>query len=1321
MMKFVQYLYSIAFVLLSLLISSNAMAQGEIRCRHYQNMQGLSHNTVMSLFQDSRGFMWIGTKNGLNRFDGSEFRVFMRGQNNRGLPNSIINSIAEDKDGNIWVATDEGIAVYHPDVNEFVVFNKATRNGEQIHDYVHSVDVDTEGNVWIMTSSDCFIYDRKDNLQDIRERVKAYGSTSPTLISKGYSGNIYISYACKGIVAYDPKHMNYRKIAKIDFSPNVVAEYDDNNILVGTNSGLYIINRLSGECTELQLDPLYNNNFVRSIVKTTSGTFWVGTENGVYVLSGKKIQHLTHNLYLKSYLSDNAVYSILEDRDGGMWIGTYFGGVDYLPRQNSFFSSYLPEYGHNSISGSRVRAFAIDNSGNTWIGTEDGGLDKRLPTGEFVHVTQLAQEPIDKINIQCLRIIDNKLWIGTFTTGIYCYDLQKKNCAHYTSPNYPLPNNDIFAIYADSDGGIWIGTSGGLCRFDSQTSTFLPIKSFNSFFVSDICQDNHGNLWVTTYNKGVVRFNYKRGDFRLFRYSPNNPTSLCFNRITCVFLDSKNRIWFASEDGGMCLYNERTETFERFDISNGLPSNSIYCIQEDNNQLLWLATGNGIATFNPSTKKVTSLFGVYNGLPTRQFNYNAGIRNSDGNILFGSINGYVEFTPDSLYVSKQHKQVALTGFAITSGKSDKVPAIDPNVGYVDIIRLSHDQNTFSISFSTLDYANEGKGMYAYKLEGFDKQWNYLSYGNKVSYHNIPAGNYLFKVRYVSGLDDNKDSEATTLKIIVRPPFWRSWWAYSLYIILITIFGIIFWKRLSRKRQERMLQRQKQQEKEQQERLYQEKINFFISIAHEVRTPVTLIKAPLEQLQKGCSSQKEIDENLSIISRNTERLQNLINQLLDFRKVEAESFQLHMKVVNVGELLKSVLERFTPTATLKNMKVECSIPTEQIMARVDEEALIKIISNLFNNAIKYGKTYIKVKLDYNSTARLFRITVSNDGELIPADMRSKVFEAFVQVDRPAQVTQGTGLGLALTKSLVDLHSGTITIDANANDNTFVVEIPDNMNEETERVETTSSIATIEEPTPTTTLLPEKTHTILVAEDDPDLRSYLAKQLGKRYKVVAVDNGRKALETVKNQDVSLIVSDVVMPEMTGLELCSIIKSDVANSDIPIILLTAKATLTDKIEGLEKGADAYIEKPFSMSHLTAQIDSLMDNRLKTLQSFAADPLPAYADIKGDESERKFMKNVIQIILNNLTDESFNVDTMADLMNMSRSSLHRKIKNISGHTPNELMRIVRMNKAAELLASGNYRINEVCEKIGIQSLSYFSKTFQKQFGVLPKDYVKS
>ncbi|MEG0647158.1 MAG: response regulator, partial [Bacteroides sp.] len=770
-------------------------------------------------------------------------------------------------------------------------------------------------------------------------------------------------------------------------------------------------------------------------------------------------------------------------------------------------------------------------------------------------------------------------------------------------------------------------------------------------------------------------------------------------------------------------------TFTRIMTKDGLPSNVVYKILEDDNQRFWLSTNNGLVSFNPEAMTVEALYNLPNGLQSKQFNYNSGVKAQDGTLYFGSINGFVAFNPKNFRPNDNKYSVVLTDFYVLNQevKADSANLIlNKAIPYADVIRLNYDQATFSFSFSALNYSTEGNGKYAYQLDGIDKNWNYIDNITRISYNSIPPGDYIFRIKYSKDGHD-WSSEETRINIEIIPPLWQTFWAYALYIlIVICIFYALikFYITKKKKQVEEKLEHQEQMKKEE---IYQAKIEFFTSIAHEIRTPITLIKAPLDYILTSEPDKHEVQENLKTMERNTDRLLVLVNQLLDFRKIESKAFTLSLKVKDINTLVTNTYNRFVPTARQKHLEMILECPSQNIMASIDEEAITKVCSNLFNKAIKYSSTYIHVILSESEDRLYFQITVKNDGNPIPVELRQSIFEAFFQIKNANQPAQtGSGIGLTLATSLVQLHNGKLFLDENAEDTSFIVQIPTNISPEDMQPSDPTEVieeVTIEESISSTPsdALPSTKETILVVEDNAELQAFLNHQLGKHYHIITADNGVEAMEALKKNIINLIVSDVMMPLMDGLELCKSIKSNLETCHIPIILLTAKTTLNNKIEGLKNGADAYIEKPFSMPHLLVQINNLLENRMKLRQNFANNPYIATNSMAQNKADEDFLNKLTEKVKQNLDNENFNIDNLAEEMNMSRTSLHRKIKGITELTPGDFIRIIRLKKAAELLMEGEYRINEICMLVGIHSLSYFSKSFQKQFGVLPKDFAKN
>lgn len=1312
--------------------------------KHYNIHSNLSQNTVMAICQDSKGFIWLGTKNGLNRFDGHDFKIYLRGENQGSLRNSMICCIVEDCQKNLWIGTDQGISIYNPFTDTFSDFDLKTAQGKSIENAVNKIAIDHKNRVWILAGPDLYIHiPQEQKLYHLNEKFKA--PYAPTAFFVDNNDIAYICFPHTEIISYDFDNNRQTSICPLDNIPTCISEYQDGQLLYGSiNRGVHIVNKETGIQQKVLINDIPESNiYVRAIEKISDNEYWVGSENGIYILKDNTIEHLGHEDFNIQSLSDNAIYSIFKDRENGIWIGSYFGGVDYIPPTPYLsFENIYPIAYKNSVSGYRVREMVYDPQGNLWIATEDKGLnyyDTKNKT--FTHITPQSRPlHISFTNIQCLNLTGQKLWIGTFSKGIDVLDLKTNQCRHYekTGQEGSIDNNDIFAIFTDCRNTTWIGTSSSVYTYVPETDNFKRFSTISGVFISDIKEDKSGNIWFATYNRGLIKFHPESGTIQNFRYDKHNPQSLCYDRITCIFEDSRQQLWFGSEDGGFCRYDSSNNTFLRITAQQGLPSNVVYSIVEDDNHHLWLSTNNGLVDFDPQTMSMKA-YNISDGLQSRQFNYNSGIKGSDGTLYFGSINGFVAFNPQNFYHNDTQYPVVLTDFYLFNDevKVDSTGILDKSIPYAETIRLNYDQSTFSIRFSSLNYGAESEGKYAYQLAGIDQNWNYTDKMNQISYNSIPPGNYTFRIKYSK--DGHQWSNTDTqIRIQITPPIWQTPWAYAIYTLII--FGMLFtaFKIYTSKKKKQMKEQLEHQEQMKKEEIYNAKISFFTNIAHEIRTPITLIKAPLDYILSNRLEEGEIKENLVTMERNTDRLLILVNQLLDFRKIESKAFTLSLQVKDINTLITNVYIRFIPTARQKHLDMTLECPAQAIKAYVDEEAITKICSNLFTNAIKYAATYIKIILSEHKDPHYLQLTVRNDGPKIPANLKQNIFEAFFQIKNNEQPAQpGSGIGLTLANSLVQLHNGKLYLDDQAEDNLFIMQIPihfpEGISEEQEKekqiqeveMENTGKEYT-EKQEIITPMQPDSIQKnslpgILVVEDNEELRNFIVQQLSKQYRIFAAGNGIEALEILKKNIINLIVSDVMMPLMNGLELCSHIKSNIEICHIPVILLTAKTTLENKIEGLECGADAYIEKPFAMPHLSAQIKNLLDNRAKLRQNFVNDPYITTNSIAQNKADEDFLNKLTEIIQKNLDDATFNIDNLASEIGMSRTSLHRKIKGITEFTPGDFIRVIRLKKAAELLLEGEYRINEICAMIGIQSLSYFSKCFQKQFGMTPKEFAKN
>lgn len=1301
--------------------------------------RGLVHNTVYCILQDDRGFMWFGTKDGLSRYDGYQFKNY---RNNKKDPQSIgnncIRSLFQDSKRKIWIGTDAGAYIYDPDKDSFEYFDAKTKDGMRIEKEVNDIKQDQNGVYWFAVDWQGVFSYNPANQNLIFHRLNTVVNAWCIYIDK--ENKVWIGTHGGGLNYFNTKR---QKFEKVDYPfENKTNDNDDdiyrifqddyNDLLITTaNSG---VKRLeSGNRNIYPFLPIDNPTslFIRDVIRKSDDEIWFATGSGicVYNILKKEIRFLQHS-HLDPYsLSDNAVYSIYKDREGGIWAGTYFGGVNYYPYQYTPFEKYYPTENQDkshTLIGRRIREFQLANDGRIWIGTEDGGLSLFDPeTDTFEHYLPNGKPgSVSYNNIHGLLVDNDRLWIGTYNHGLDIMDTKtKKVIKHYekTEKGNSICDNSIFSIYKDHSGRVWVGTLYGLCYYNPESNDFTRISSLGNIFVNDILQTKDGMIWVGSLGRGLYRFNPNNNKWTEFKNDPKNATSIAHNKIISLFEDSKMTLWITTEGGGLCRYNPKEENFTSFTTDEGLPNNVVYKIVEDNHSNLWLTTNQGIVCMNMNDYS-TKQYSKSDGLLSNQFNYKSGIKDANGHIYFGGLEGFVAFDPTSFLSNKHAPSVYIVRFELFNTivkPGEKDSPLTEAIESTKKIELNHNQSTFSFSFAALSYVAPEKNQYAYMLEGFDQDWIYLDKAQKAAYSNIPPGKYTFKVK-ASNNNGIWSDEITSVEIYIHPPFYKTIWAYILYsviIVSIIAFSSIAYRNRIRKKNKH---RQEVFENEKSREIYDAKISFFTNITHEIRTPLNLIKGPLEYIIKEKISNAERNEYLTVIERNTNRLLDLCNQLLDFRKTEQKGFRLNFTSTDIPQLINEIYERFNPTAVSRNLRFEINLPSDSFYADVDKEALTKILSNLFSNAIKYAKS--EIYLDVKKESDSLNIIISNDGDKIKGHLREKIFDPFYQIadSDTKHVLNGTGLGLPLARSLAELHDGDLRyIDSDDQSNCFQLTLPiiqpNSVNLEHNNIE--KSIK--EKPVSDEELDDPIKYSLLVVEDDDDLRIFIYNQLKRHYNIYKAINGAEALEMLNSKQIDAVITDIAMPVMDGLQLCKEIKSNLDYSHIPIILLTAKTNLQSKIEGLEAGADAYVEKPFSINHILAQLSNLLANRNKLKKAFVNSPLVKIKSIALTKADEAFLKDVTGVIHKNISDTQFSVDTLAGALNMSRSSLHRKIKGVSGLTPNDFILLVKLKKAAEYIQEG-YRVNEVCFIVGFNSPSYFSKVFKKQFGVSPTEWIQ-
>jgi signal transduction histidine kinase/ligand-binding sensor domain-containing protein/DNA-binding response OmpR family regulator len=1301
------------------------------RFKKYQVNNGLSENSVQAIIQDHLGFMWFGTKDGLNRFDGHEFKIYKNVLGDSlSLGHNYVRSIFQDSDHNLWVGTDTYLYHFNYEMEQFRRFSVVSDLGEMIRSGVTNICPENDSTLWIGTMKrGVFCYYKNTG------KLKQYlltdsDNTSIDLatvwcINCDSSGNIWLGTR-NGISCYNREIDRFSTYNlqhnQRSFNPNnetfVSLEMSDGNLWFGTwANGVYCINPSSHTFRSF-LNEKHPPSVLRiyALLEYDASTLMVGSYDGLYLLDKETgVSRRVDNMEGSNSLSEYKVFSLCRDREGGIWVGTYFGGVSYISLNTNIIEHYYSDFSPFSLSGKVVSQFCEDEKGNLWIATEDGGLNYfDVQTKRFkVFLPEKSKNSLSYHNIHSLAMDGEKLWIGTFSSGVDVLDLKTgrfKNYMYNTKDTTSISDGCVFAIYKDSHGDIWLGTSNGLCRYNRLEDNFVRVSDV-PVFVFDIQEDAYGSLWVASYFNGAYRYEYASKKWRNYTHNPYDEKSITFDKLTDVYFDGKGRLWFATEGRGICKYNYKTDDFTTIDENSGLPNSLIYSILDDKYDNLWLSGNRGITRLDLTTMK-RQTYTREDGLQGNEFNYRSGYKSNNGLFYFGGTNGFNVFNPDDLLKNSYVPPVVITSVELLyDGRPQK---IKPS----GTIRLKHNQASFRINFSALSYQAPSKNLYAYKMEGMDTKWTELDNQKMVSFTNLRPGKYIFRIKG-SNNDEVWNETGTSLRIIVSPPFWESNIAFVIYALLgiASVVSIFFYYSRYHKRKE--LQRLEQFRRKKDKELYESKIGFFTTIAHEIRTPLSLIKAPLECITNSGDGTSETKENLVVIERNTDRLLELINQLLDFRKVEQDFYQLTFKHANINELLQKIYLRFKSASEYRKIDITLQMPEQPIFIAVDKEALTKIVSNLLSNALKYTDTVICIGLVkiHEHIGNYIEITVSDDGIGIPDEMKEAVFEPFVQIENDDTTCRktGTGIGLVLVKQLTEKHGGAVSIMDNPNKGvTFKVKIPMTVAANDEPV-------TIDEPETWEAHVSDQDKiSILFVEDNNDLCDFVAKNLGQSYKLFLAANGKEALRILEKKGVNLIISDIMMPEMDGLGLTKTIKQDQYLCHIPIILLSAKTNTKTKVEGLEYGADSYIEKPFSISFLQAQINSLLENRKKIMDRFSHSPVVYSGSIAHNTNDEVFLKKLDEKIDSHMIDEQFSVEKLAVMLSMSQSNLQRKIKGLSGISPANYIQVTKLKKAAQLIASGKYRINEVCYITGFSSPSYFTSCFQKQFGMSPKEFMK-
>ncbi|MCW3094313.1 MAG: Signal transduction histidine kinase [Ferruginibacter sp.] len=1010
---------------------------------HYQVENGLSNNAVMCSLQDHHGFMWFGTRDGLNRFDGLSFKVFRNNpEDTNSIGSNAITGLYEDENNNIWVATEKGIYKYDETTEKFtqlkIAGNYSIRNLKVI------------GNdIWYISLYTLYRYNEKTGISTsfkIEKEVTAY------CLMKDKT--LWISTSSGTVARYNQNKNTFTEYNLFDKSRNPVSKWIES--IFDTNTGLLLIGTSNEGLKSFDIKNLsykdlltFNTDkteiIVRDIIAVTTNEYWIATQSGIYILdiNTGRYKNLTRQQNDPYSLSDNIVHTLCKDRESGIWAGTYFGGINYYPKQYVTFKKYFPQSGTNSISGYAVREICNDNDGNIWIGTEDAGLNKFDPvTGLFKNFsTEVNKKSVSYSNIHGLLVKDNKVWVGTYLHGLDVLDAQSgKKLRHYNTGNSSIGSNFIYCLFKTRSNDVIAATDKGLYEYLPGEDDFKLITTVKKVFYRTLCEDEDGTIWAGTYGDGIIYFNRKTGRNGQHMFEAGNPDSLPGNMVNRIFKDIDGTLWFATE-GGLCKYEKKTGRFESYTTRNGFPSNVIYSILQDERKNLWVSTSKGLVCFSPLSKEIKVYTKAY-GLLTDQFNYSSGYKDANGQMYFGSVKGLITFYPDSIENNNFSPPVFLTGFQVYNNElaiNEKGSPLKNSISFTKNITLPYSKSSFSIDFAALSFTAPSTIRYVYKMEGLDKDWTHLETNRKAYFTELDPGTYTFKVSALTGTTGNFGKPAI-LTIRILPPKWKTWWAYTLYAMAAVSIIYIIIRHFINRSKERTRRKLERLEFDKERENYNDKVQFFINVAHEIRTPLTLIKGPMENIMEKADEMPLIKPSLEIMNRNTDRLLHLSSQLLDFRKVEMNGFRLNFSKEDISEILNDHYVSFKGMAEQKKINIAIDYP-KSFYAYIDAEAFNKIMSNLWDNAVKYAGSEVQVSLVAGDND-MYTITFKNDGFLVPFDSREIIFQSFYRAKETAKLP-GTGIGLTLSRSLAEIHGGLLTMDfADKEINTFKLTLPIN---------------------------------------------------------------------------------------------------------------------------------------------------------------------------------------------------------------------------------------------------------------------------------------
>lgn len=1303
----------------------------------------LPSNSVNRLFHDSKGYMWFGTRDGLSRFDGYDMKVFRSSPQTPGkLTSNEIQFITEDNQSRIWVATSEGVNII--DNSSFTIH---TLDNQFINkERINSLLLDNEGMMWIGTTDYGVLRMNPQTEEFVRysneagSPLKLPGNTVNHLY-KDKSGNIWISFWNHGLCMISPDGK------KIVSTPQVGSKNNPFRILQDSRGeywvltwgdGIYkMLPEKTGKYRFEKLNPSPAStetidDISYSITEDKNGLIWVVTYSGLRSIEKKGSEYLVSG---SRHLFGNGDYqlfhSIIRDRNNNLWLGSVGEGVFQMDYNRLPVKNFNLQQIRSLNAEPYVTRFAEARNKQIYL------VINRVGLFYFNAGTGAVSRPDDPVLRRQASVIalsyhtkTNTIWIASEGDHFFHrFNPLANGNLQYLSTTYLQEPAELYSItdfHEDATGTMWIGTANGVFTYDLQGRSQLISNQVR--FINDIKHDQRGRIWIGTEKDGLYLLEKKGKSWsqQKITLKIDSYESLSVQSILC---QQNGLVYIATKEGGVYVYNPDKNLAEEISNTYGISEEGLLDILEDNQGNIWLTTLKRIIRYNPKSH-ASNYYSTADGISVSAFFKNATLKLSSGELLFGGNNGLCLIDPELQAINTGRSKVKVkisdiliqnrSLFDIRSGEH-----FDPEKNRIE---LKHTESTIGIEFSSPDYYTARKIQYAYRMSGIDKDWNYVGNNRRfVNYANLKPGTYLFEVR---SSDENGvwSDEVTSLRIHIKPPLYETWWAYLLYFLTAVALTYIIALNVANRIRLRNELKISLIDKEKTEELTQIKLRYFTNISHELLTPLTIIMLQIESLQKQLSAHAV---QFDIMKDNVVRLKRLIKQILVFRKTETGNMKLKVVQNDIVAFIRNICQsNFQPQVEEKQIQFSVDIEYESYMAWFDPDKLDKIVYNILSNAFKYtpagGSIAVKTSFVPRKDDIIMRLSVSDTGSGIPENDLPHIFKRFY-ISSTADQSQSHGIGLSLTQDLLQIHHGKIEVNSVLGEGSvFTIEIPVNDNAYTVKEKATEDELSenesdfTEETAVTEVPLVQKDFSILVVEDNKELNQLIADHFKEHYTIYRAENGLQALQIVREQEIDLIISDVMMPEMDGLTFCKIIKNDVNTSHINVLMLTAKNTAEDRIECYNAGAEAFISKPFELGVLNARVKNLIGKRRQKVESFQHGQEINISSMEYNSIDEVFLKQAVKVVEEKLADETFDFDQFSVDMSTSKSTLHRKLKSLTGLSPGEFIRSVRMKHSLQMLANNIGNISEIAYSVGFSDPKYFSRCFKNEFGITPKEWLE-